>query len=410
MAVWQPGSGIAVHNVKCGVFHLFVSLFDNPILVSIVAPLELGLGTRNPRFVAGTLEVGLRTHNPCFVAWPLKLGSGTHSPRFVAWPLKLGLGTRSPRFVAWPIELGFGTRNARSTVINRSTVFVLHCFVLLCVPIKMQGVGLLDFTLGYSTIVYLTFFSPTLPCPVLTYSSQSCKVSDKCVRGGVGKLPIASLGTGLQQAFATTFPPPPPQHHKGMHGLFRACRLQRSGPTGPLLLPRPCNLLRKYQRRQQQNLRPRPQVMRTLGLQFWTGKLSVPQNLLARWLELLMVFSCADQVTTVVMIVHMKVVKPSDGSGTTTMLAVGGLEKSGSASTTRLAYMQGTSLHLPLAMTLKLQYLLASNCPQRALALMREAFPGDPLVSKMTAPWITSWAQCRRPPPLFSGILITGRG
>ena len=30
------------------------------------------------------------------------------------------------------------------------SVFALHCFVLPCVPIKMQGVGLLDFTFGYS--------------------------------------------------------------------------------------------------------------------------------------------------------------------------------------------------------------------------------------------------------------------
>ena len=52
---------------------------------------------------------------------------------------------------------------------------------------------------------------------------------------------------------------------------------------------------------------------------------------------------------------------------------------------TRSAYMPGTALHLPLAMTLKLQDLLAGNCPQRALALMREAFPGDALVNKMTA-------------------------
>ena len=187
VAVWQPGSGIAVHNVKCGVFHLFVCLFQNPILVSIFAPLELGLGTRNPRFVAWPLELRLGTRNPCFVVWPLELrlgtrnprfvvwplelGLGTRSPRFVVWPLELGLGTRSPRFVVWPLELGLGTRNARSTVIKRSRVFALHCFVLPCVPIKMQGVGLLDFTLGYSTIVYLTFLFPTLPCPVLTYSS-----------------------------------------------------------------------------------------------------------------------------------------------------------------------------------------------------------------------------------------------
>ena len=26
VAVWQPGSGIAVHNVQCGVFQLFVCL------------------------------------------------------------------------------------------------------------------------------------------------------------------------------------------------------------------------------------------------------------------------------------------------------------------------------------------------------------------------------------------------
>ena len=32
VAVWQPGSGIAVYNVKCEVFHLFVCLFHNPIL------------------------------------------------------------------------------------------------------------------------------------------------------------------------------------------------------------------------------------------------------------------------------------------------------------------------------------------------------------------------------------------
>ena len=41
-----------------------------------------------------------------------------------------------------------------------------------------------------------------------------------------------------------------------------------------------------------------------------------------------MVVSCLNQDIAVVMIVHMKVAKPSDGSTTTTMLAVGGLEKS----------------------------------------------------------------------------------
>ena len=43
--------------------------------------------------------------------WPLELGLGTLNPCFVAWPLELGLGTRNPRFFAWPLELGLGTRN-----------------------------------------------------------------------------------------------------------------------------------------------------------------------------------------------------------------------------------------------------------------------------------------------------------
>ena len=132
-----------------------VCLFHNPILVSIVAPFELGIGIHNPRFVAGPFEVGL----------------GSRNSRFVAWPLEMELGTRTPRFFARPFELGLGIRNARSTMINGSTIFAVHCFVLPCVPIKMQGVGLLHFTLGYSTIGYLTFLFLTLPCPLLTYSS-----------------------------------------------------------------------------------------------------------------------------------------------------------------------------------------------------------------------------------------------
>ena len=52
------------------------------------------------------LELGLGTHNPRFFAWPLELGLGTHNPRFFAWPLELGLGTHNPRFFAWPLELG----------------------------------------------------------------------------------------------------------------------------------------------------------------------------------------------------------------------------------------------------------------------------------------------------------------
>ena len=76
-------------------------------------PLELGLGTLNPRFVAWPVALGLGTLNPRFVAWPVELGLGTHNPRFVAWPVELGLGTLNPRFVVWPVELGLGTRNPR---------------------------------------------------------------------------------------------------------------------------------------------------------------------------------------------------------------------------------------------------------------------------------------------------------
>ena len=53
-------------------------------------------------------------------------------------------------------------------MINRGTVFVLHCFVLPCMPIKMEKICLLDFS--YSTIVYLIFLFLTLPCRVLTYN------------------------------------------------------------------------------------------------------------------------------------------------------------------------------------------------------------------------------------------------
>ena len=40
------------------------------------------------------------------LAWPLELWLGTRNPRFVASPVELGLGTRNPRFVAGPVDLG----------------------------------------------------------------------------------------------------------------------------------------------------------------------------------------------------------------------------------------------------------------------------------------------------------------
>ena len=63
------------------------------------------------------------------------------------------------------------------------------------------------------------------------------------------------------------------------------------------------------------------------------------------------------------------------------------------------SYLEGTSLHLPLHMTLKLKDYLQGNCPQRALALMREAFPGDRVIGKMSATWIAHWNARRLPRP-----------
>ena len=34
--------------------------------------------------------------------WPLELVLGTLNPRFIAWPLELGLGTLNPRFNVAP--------------------------------------------------------------------------------------------------------------------------------------------------------------------------------------------------------------------------------------------------------------------------------------------------------------------
>ena len=151
-----------------------VCLFHNPILVNIVTPFALGLGIHNPCFVAGSFEVAL----------------GTRISPFAVWPLGLGLGTRSPCFVVWPFEFGLETCNARSTMMHHSTVFVFQCFVRPGVLIRMPGVGLLNFTLGYSTLGYLTFPFFTLPCPALTCCSYNHNMSNKFVCGVVDELYI----------------------------------------------------------------------------------------------------------------------------------------------------------------------------------------------------------------------------
>ena len=104
---------------------MFVPLFRDPrecrgdvAFPPSFGPLEFGLGTRNPRFVAWPLELGLGTHNPRFVVWPLELGLGTLNPRFVVWPLELGLGTRNP-------IVGQGRRRTRARVLRHKKLAVV---------------------------------------------------------------------------------------------------------------------------------------------------------------------------------------------------------------------------------------------------------------------------------------------
>ena len=177
---------------------------------------------------------------------------GIHNPRFVVWLYELEFAFPTRPFVAWSLELWLRIRNAGSTLINRITVLALHCFLLPRVPIKMQGVVLLDCMVGYSTIVYLRFLFSTLPCPVLTHSCSTPKMFDKCVRGAVGKLHIAGSGTGLQQAFAAMSP----NSGTACMGCLKLAVYNAAAPHSLSALPRPHSLSQPYERRQQPNLRP----------------------------------------------------------------------------------------------------------------------------------------------------------
>ena len=260
----------------------------------------------------------------------------------------------------------------------------------------MQGVGLLDFTLGSSTIGCLTFLFLTLPCPVLTYSSQNRNMSDKSVFGAVGELPIASLATGLQQACAAISP----NTTTAFMGCFKlavsnAAALQSLSAATPS--PQPTAAVPTTA-----TTEPTPETpsdkytgFATLDSQAFSTKKFA--STAARSIDGRFVskpghnrrHECAQQGCGT-----QRWVYHDDDAGCWRVKEVGICEHN-----TRSAYMQGTALHLPLAMTLKLQDLLAGNCPQRAQALMREAFPGDALVNKMTARWITNWSQHRMTPP-----------
>ena len=84
----------------------FFSFFLVSLSHALAWPLELGLGTLNPRFVAWPLELGLGILNPRFVASPLRLRLGTLNPHLVVLPLELGGGTLNPRFGMAPCVWG----------------------------------------------------------------------------------------------------------------------------------------------------------------------------------------------------------------------------------------------------------------------------------------------------------------
>ena len=117
--------------------------------------------------------------------------------------------------LVWPFELGIRTLGW-GTGVNRSTVFSLHCFVMPCVPNMMQGVGLLDSTLGVSTKVYFAFLFPTLPCPVLTYGS------------------CAHFHLLREQGFSFAWGPTQRGHLNGSYIMHEICEVGYLGSPSPL--------------------------------------------------------------------------------------------------------------------------------------------------------------------------------
>ena len=222
-------------------------------------------------------------------------------------------------------------------------------------------------------------------------------MSIKCVCGAVGELVIASLGTGLQQAFAAISP----NTTTACMGCFKlavsnAAALHSLSAATPS--PQPTAVVPTTATTEPTTETPSDEdtEFATFHRQaFRTAKLA---STAARTIDGRFVskpghnrrYDCAHQgCETKQWVYH------DNDAGCWRVREVGICEHN-----TRSAYMQDTALLLPLVMTPRLQDLLAGNCPQRAFALMRRAFPGDPLVSKMTAWWITNGSQRRMPPPL----------
>ena len=76
-----------------------------------VWPLELGLGTHNPRFGVAD-SVGVRDSQFTLRCGPSSWGEGVKIHASV-WPLELGLGTHNPRF---GVAHSVGVRDSQSTL------------------------------------------------------------------------------------------------------------------------------------------------------------------------------------------------------------------------------------------------------------------------------------------------------
>ena len=210
-------------------------------------------------------------------------------------------------------------------------------------------------------------------------------MSDKCVCGAVGELPIASLATGLQQAFAA-ISPNTTAACMGCFKLANAAALQ--SPSAATPSPQPTAAVPTTATTEPMPETPSAEETGFASLDrqaFPTKKLAstAARTIYGRFMSILRHncrCQCAEQGCGT-----QRWVYHEQDAGCWRVKELGICEHN-----TRSAYMQGTALHLPLPMTLKLQDFVAGNCSQRALALMREAFPGDALVNKMTARWITN--------------------
>ena len=157
--------------------------------------------------------------------------------------------------------------------------------------------------------------------------SNVCQMSDKYVCGAVDELPIATLGTSLQQATAAISP----STTTACMGCFKLAVYNRAALqslSAATPAPQPIGAAPRMAATE---LAPVTQSDGVTGLAtfdtqaFHTAKFASTAATA--------VVSYPDQATTVVTIVHTKVAKPSHRSATPTMLAIGGYEKSGSAST-----------------------------------------------------------------------------